>query len=51
MTHWEALSKSQLPKNKIYEILLTFHIEKCIALRMEFFEDLARKLKLFLVEF
>lgn len=51
MKHSEALSKNKHPKNKIYETLVTFHIKKCVAFRMQFFKDLARKLKQFVVEF
>ena len=49
--YWESLCKSKRPKNKSYEALVDHHLDKFVPLRMQFFKDLAKKLKGFLVLF
>ena len=49
--HWESLCKSKRPKNKSYETLVKFYTDVFVPLRMQFFKDLAKKLKGFLVQY
>lgn len=43
--------QSNLRKNKSYETLVTHHNDKFVQLRIQFFKYLAKKLKLFLLQF
>ena len=49
--HWQGLSKSQRPKSKCYQTLVKHHVDKCIPIKLQFFQDIAAQLKGFLQKF
>ena len=49
--HWQGLSKRQRPKSKCYQTLVEHHLDKCIPIKLQFFQDIAAQLKGFLQKF
>ena len=49
--HWQGLSKSQRPKSNCYQTLVEHHLDKCIPIKLQFFQDIAAQLKGFLQKF
>ena len=49
--HWQGLSKSQHPKSKCYQTLVEHHLDKCIPIKLQFFQDIAAQIKGFLQKF
>ena len=49
--HWQGLPKSLRPKSTGYQTLVEHHLNKCIPIKLQFFQDIAAQLKGFLQKF
>ena len=49
--HWQGLPYSQRPKSKCYQTLVEHLLDKCIPIKLQFFQDIAAQLKGFLQKF